>query len=109
MKAVLCLVHPDTISGTTTLADGTKIYWSEGGSAPTVIHPDGRIEVIPPYTAHPILEDLDTVPVTRQMTQAEYYEYERVVQKHRWTGPLRLVSDEDFTEDGDLNDPQTGH
>lgn len=42
MAAVLS--HPDTVSGTTILDDGTRVYWTEKSGPVAVRWPDGRLD-----------------------------------------------------------------
>jgi hypothetical protein len=76
------LMHPDEVSGTTILGDGTKCHWTEGRSSfVTVAHPDGRKERIPSASTHPIILAINKVDEVgadevRQMTPNEEAEWE---------------------------------
>jgi hypothetical protein len=79
MKPILTLTHNDTVSGTTIMDDGTKVYWTEGRSSyVTIIGPDGSIAetaVSDPKLPAVILELPGDAPM-QQMTDAEELEYD---------------------------------
>lgn len=81
------LNHSDGISGTTILANGTRIYWTEGrSSSVTVRYVDGRLEHFVPafctpeqqtiYNAEQVVEE--RADEYRGMTAAEEEEWESV-------------------------------
>lgn len=50
MQVTKSLYHPDEVSGTWEMSDGTKVFWTEGRSSHMVaISPDGTSYDIPPY------------------------------------------------------------
>lgn len=78
-SAALSLCHPDTVSGTTILDDGTRVYWTEGRSSPVLIrYPDGRTEEITTDQSSHWCFDIDFGPNSpeRDMTLEEAREHD---------------------------------
>jgi len=75
MKPVITMGHPDTVSGTTVLDDGTKVYWTEGYSEMVVIEPNGEKKLVGPFDEHPVITAIDGSGATRPMTTAEEVEW----------------------------------
>ncbi len=75
----LTLCHSDSVSGTTILDDGTKVYWTEGYSDAVIVHPDGTTEIVDAHSKHPVLQrpELAECMTTAQrgMTTAEEVEF----------------------------------
>lgn len=77
MRALITFTHQDESSGTTIMDDGTKVYWTEGFSSPTIVYPDGQTEQVDTMSGHPVINVLDGgLGAMRAMTAPEIAEYD---------------------------------